>query len=98
LRNEAGGVAGDVVLFEEIAGAGDQIDLRLACALHDPLEGGSQVAATALRANAIEALARKGPVEMQVSEMKQAKGHKSPVTTRIVPGAMAYASAKSAPL
>jgi hypothetical protein len=35
---------------------------------------------------------------MQVGEMKKAKGHKSPVTTRIVPGAMAYASAKSAPI
>jgi hypothetical protein len=98
LRQEAGRVAGDVILLEEITGAGDQIDLRLAGALHDPLEGGSQVTATALRANAVEALAREGPVEMQVSEMEQAKGHKSPVTTRIVPGAMAYASAKSAPI
>jgi hypothetical protein len=87
-----------VILLEEIAGAGDQVDLRLACALDDSLEGGSKVAATALRANAIEALAREGPVQMQVSEMKQAKGHKSPVTTRIVPGAMAYASVKSAPI
>jgi hypothetical protein len=59
-----------VVLFEEIPGAGNQIDLRLVRALHDPLEGGSQVAATALRANAVEALAREGPVEMQVSEME----------------------------
>jgi hypothetical protein len=98
LRKEAGRLAGDVILLEEIAGAGDKGDLCLVGALDDPLEGGAQVAATALRANAIEALARKGPVEVQVSEMEQAKGHKSPVTTRIVPGAMAYASAKSAPL
>ena len=98
LRDEAGRVAGDVVLLEEVAGAGDQVDLRLTGALDDALEGGSKIAATALRANAVEALAREGPVEMQVSEMKQAKGHKSPVTTRIVPGAMAYASAKSGPI
>jgi hypothetical protein len=67
-------------------------------ALDDALEGGPQVAATALRANAVEALAREGPVQMQVGEMKKAKGHKSPVTTRIVPGAMAYASAKACPV
>ena len=79
LCKESGRVAGHVILLEEIAGAGDQVNLRLACALDDPLQGGAQVAATALRANAVEALAREGPVQMQVSEMKQAKGHKSPV-------------------
>ena len=98
LREEACRVPGDMIMLEEIATAGDQVDLRLACALDDPLEGSSQVATTALRANAVEALAREGPVQMQVSEMEKAKGHKSPVTTRIVPGAMAYASAKSAPI
>jgi hypothetical protein len=98
LHQEAGGFAGDLILLEEVAGAGDQVSMRLSGTLHNALEGGPQVPAAPLRANAIEALAGEGPVEMQVSEMEQAKGHKSPVTTRIVPGAMAYASAKAAPI
>jgi hypothetical protein len=89
LDDEACGVAGDVIVFEEIATAGDQIRLGLPSAVDDPLEGGSKVLAASLRPDAIEALAREGSIEMQVSEMEQAKGHKSPVTTRIVPGAMA---------
>jgi hypothetical protein len=88
-RQEARRLARYVILLEEIAAAGDQVDLRLPGTFDNPLQGGPKVAATALRANAVEALAREGPVEMQVSEMEQAKGHKSPVTTRIVPGAMA---------
>jgi len=40
-------------------------------------------------ADAEQALTGEGSVEMQVGEMEQAKGHKSPVTTRIRPGAMA---------
>ena len=89
LDDEACGVAGNVIVFEEIATAGDQVGLRLPSAFDDPLEGGAKILAASLRADAIEALTREGSIEMQVSEMEQAKGHKSPVTTRIVPGAMA---------
>ena len=78
-----------MIVLEEIAAAGDQVNLGLPSAFDDPLEGGSKILATPLRADAIEALTREGSIEMQVSEMEQAKGHKSPVTTRIVPGAMA---------
>jgi ATP-dependent Lon protease len=69
LREEGGRVTGDVILLEEVAAAGDQVDLCLTGALDDALESRSQVAATALRANAVEALAREGPVQMQVGEM-----------------------------
>jgi len=78
-----------VIVFEEIASAGDHVGLSLPSALDDPLEGGSKILAASLRPDAIEALTREGSIEMQVSEMEQAKGHKSPVTTRIVPCAMA---------
>src|ERR1700736_1302403 len=98
LDDEAGGVAGDMVVFEEVATAGEHVGLGLPSPFDDPLEGGPKVLAASLRADAIKALAREGSIEMQVSEMEQAKGHKSPVTTRIVPGAMAYASAKAAPI
>jgi len=87
-----------VIVFEEIATAGDQVGLGLPSAFDDPLEGGAKVLAASLGADAIEALTREGSIEMQVSEMEQAKGHKSPVTTRIVPVAMAWASAKAAPI
>jgi len=70
----------------------------LPSAFDDPLEGGSKILAASLCPDAIEAFTREGSIEMQVSEMEQAKGHKSPVTTRIVPGAMAYMSAKACPL
>jgi hypothetical protein len=85
-------------MFEEVAAAGDQVGLLLASAIDDPLEGGPKILAASLRRDAVEAFTREGSVEMQVSEMEQAKGHKSPVTTRILTGAMAYASAKAAPL
>jgi hypothetical protein len=87
-----------MVLLEEITATGDHVGLRLPSPLDDPLEGGPKVLAASLPPDAVEALAREGSIEMQVSEMEQAKGHKSPVTTRIVPGAMAYASAKAAPI
>jgi hypothetical protein len=89
LDHEARGVARDVIVFEEIATAGDQVGLGLTSAVDNPLEGGPKVLAASLCADAVEALTREGSIEMQVSEMEQAKGHKSPVTTRIVPGAMA---------
>jgi len=98
LHDEAGGVAGHVIVFEEIATACDQVGLGLPGAFDDTLEGGAKIFAASLSADAIEALTREGSIEMQVSEMEQAKGHKSPVTTRIVPGAMAWASAKAAPI
>jgi len=98
LHDEAGGVAGHVIVFKEIAAAGDHVGLGFSSPLDDPLEGGPKVLAASLRPDAVQALTREGSVEMQVSEMEQAKGHKSPVTTRIVPGAMAYMSAKACPL
>ena len=98
LHDEACGVAGHVVMFKEIAAAGDHVGLGLSSSFDDPMEGGPKVLAASLRPDAVEALAREGSVEMQVGEMEQAKGHKSPVTTRIVPGAMAYVSAKACPL
>jgi hypothetical protein len=87
-----------MIVFKEIAAAGDHVGLGFSSPLDDPLEGGPKVLAASLRPDAVQALTREGSVEMQVSEMEQAKGHKSPVTTRIVPGAMAYMSAKACPL
>ena len=87
-----------MVLFEEVAAAGDQVGLGLAGAFDDPLQRGPKILAASLRPDTEEALVGEGSVEMQVSEMEQAKGHKSPVTTRILPGAMEYASAKAAPI
>jgi hypothetical protein len=81
-------------MFEEVAAARDQIDLLLARTLDDPLEGGPKILAASLCSDTIEALTREGSVEMQVSEMEKAKGHKSPVTTRILVGAMAYMRAR----
>jgi hypothetical protein len=89
LHDEAGRFAGHVIVLEEIATAGDQVGLGLSGPFDDPLEGRAKILTASLRPDAVEALTREGPVEMQVSEMEQAKGHKSPVTTRIVPGAMA---------
>jgi hypothetical protein len=78
-----------VVVFEKIATAGDHVGLGRSGPFDDPLEGGPKILTASLCSDAIKALTREGSVEMQVSEMEQAKGHKSPVTTRIVPGAMA---------
>jgi len=78
-----------MVMFEKIAAAGDQVGLRLASPLDDPFERGPKILSASLCAYAVEALTGEGSVEMQVGEMEQAKGHKSPVTTRILPGAMA---------
>ena len=78
-----------MVLLKKIAAAGNQIRLGLLGSLDDPLKRRPEVLAASLCAGAIEALARERSIEMQVSEMEQAKGHKSPVTTRIVPGAIA---------
>ena len=96
LDDEACGVACDVIVFEKIATAGDQVGLGLPGAFDDPLEGGAKILAASLRTDAVEALTREGSIEMQVSEMEQAKGHKSPVTTRIEPGAMACKRESSA--
>ena len=89
LHDEAGRLAGDVVMLEEVATAGDQVHLSFAGTVDDPLQRGPEIFAAPLGTDSVEALAREGSVEMQVSEMEQAKGHKSPVTTRIVPVAMA---------
>ncbi len=89
LQYEAGRFAGDMVLLKKVAGAGNQIRLSLSGSFDNPLERDPQILAASLCANAVEALAREGSIEVQVSEMEQAKGHKSPVTTRIVPGAIA---------
>jgi len=98
LHDEVGGFAGYMVLFEEVAAAGEHVGLAFAGTLDDSLQRGPKILAAALRPDAKEALTRERSVEMQVSEMEQAKGHKSPVTTRILPGAMAYASGKAAPI
>src|SRR5438270_4624052 len=89
VHHASGCVAGHVVVLTKVATAGDQLRLGLAGALDDPLQRVPEVFAASLGAHAVQALAREGSVEMQVSEMEQAKGHKSPVTTRIVPVAMA---------
>src|SRR5438105_3027192 len=89
LHHEACRFAGHVVMFEEVAAAGDQIDLGLAGPFDDALEGAPKILAASVRTSTVEALTGEGSVEMQVSEMEQAKGHKSPVITRILPGAMA---------
>src|SRR5438132_851072 len=89
LHDEAGRLARDVVVLEEVATAGDQVHLVFAGTVDDPLQRGPEIFAAPLGTDSVEALAREGSVEMQVSEMEQAKGHKSPVTTRIVPVAMA---------
>ena len=78
-----------MILLKKVAGAGNQVRLGLVGSFDDPLKRGPQVLAASLCTGAVEALAREGSIEMQVSEMEQAKGHKSPVTTRIVPGATA---------
>jgi hypothetical protein len=39
--------------------------------------------------DAEEALTRERSVQVQVGKMEQAKGHKSPVNTKLLPGAMA---------
>lgn len=70
LHDEGRGLAGHVVVFEEVAAAGDQVCLDVACPVDHSLERRPQVLAALLRADTIEALARKGPVEMQVSEME----------------------------
>ena len=78
-----------MVLLKKITGASNQICLGRPGSLDDALQRRAKVLAASLGADAMEALAREGSIEMQVSEMEQAKGHKSPVTTRIVPGATA---------
>jgi hypothetical protein len=58
-----------MVVFEEIAAAGDQVDVRLLRAAHDPLERGAQIPAALLGYGAVQALASKRSIQMQVSEM-----------------------------
>src|SRR5205814_8516201 len=98
LQHETRRLAGDMVLLKKIAATGNQIRLGRFGSLDDPLKRRPEVLPASLCADAIEALARERSIEMQVSEMEQAKGHKSPVTTRIVPAATASASAKAAPI
>src|SRR2546421_1644890 len=98
LEDEGCGFARHVVLLEQIAAAGDQLYLFVLGALDDPSERLTQVLSMPLGTHAIEVFAGKRPVEMQVSEMEQAKGHKSPVTTQNQPGASAMPSAKQRPL
>src|SRR5260370_12458648 len=85
LHDEACGVAGHVIVFKEIAAAGDHVGLGFSSPLDDPLEGGPKVLAASLLPDAVQALTREGSVEMQVSEMEQAKGHKSPATPPMLP-------------
>src|SRR5260370_4730905 len=98
LHDEACGVAGHVIVFKEIAAAGDHVGLGFSSPLDDPLEGGPKVLAASLRPDAVQALTREGSVEMQVSEMEQPKGHKSPATTPIVPHPTPYITPKPLPL
>jgi len=78
-----------VVVFEEVAGARDQIDGIIPGSLDDPVQRATEIVAASLCPNAVEALARERSVQMEVGKMEQAKGHKSPVTTQLLPGAMA---------
>src|SRR6202007_2538993 len=87
LDREVGGFARDLVVLEEVASAGDHVDLGLQRSFDDPLQRVTKRFAVLLPARAMEAFAGKGSVEMQVSEMEQAKGHKSPVRTQNLPGA-----------
>jgi hypothetical protein len=75
LLREIRRVTGDVILFKQITTTGDQVHPRLLGALNDALQSIPQILSVLLRPSTIEALAGKGPVEMQVSEMEQAKGH-----------------------
>jgi len=65
------------------------VDGFVAGSLNDPVQGAAEIVAASLRPDAEEALARKRSVQMEVGKMEQAKGHKSPVTTQLLPGAMA---------
>jgi len=90
--------AGDVIVFEEVTGAGDEVDLCLLGSFHDSPEGAAKRLSMLLSAGAIEAFTRKRSIEMQVGEMEQAKGHKSPVSTQNQLGATSPTSAKQEPL
>jgi hypothetical protein len=75
LQGEVCGFAGDVILFEQVATTGDQVDLGLLRAFDDSLQRVPQILSVLLCPSTVEALAGQGPVEVQVSEMEQAKGH-----------------------
>jgi hypothetical protein len=68
-------VAGHVILFEEIAATGDDVSLHLAGALDDALQCRPKILPQPVCADPVETLGSEGSVEMQVSEMEQAKGH-----------------------
>jgi len=87
-----------VLLLEKVAAAGDQIDLRLLGSFDDSFQGASQLLAVLLSAPAMEAFARQRSVEVQVGEMEQAKGHKSPVTTQNLTGREQDRAPKQQPL
>jgi hypothetical protein len=76
-------------MLEQVAGTRDQIHLLVTGSLDDPLKGVPQILTASSSPRAEQALAGERPVQMYIGEMEQAKGHKSPVTTRILPGAMA---------
>src|SRR5260370_21364840 len=90
LHDEAGRVAGHVIVFKEIAAAGDHVGLGFSIPLDDPLEGGPKVLAASVRPDAVQALTREGSVELQDSEMEQANGHRSRGSTRMLAGPVAY--------
>jgi len=98
LHDNGCGFARHLVVLEQIAARGDQLYLFMLGPLDDASERLTKALSMLLGTHAIEVFAGKGPVEMQVSEMEQAKGHKSPVTTQNLPGASAMTSAKQRPL
>lgn len=67
-----------MIVLEEIAGAGNQIHLLVVGPFEDSLQRGSKVFASPLCRDPEQALRSKGSVEMQVGEMEQAKGQRSP--------------------
>jgi hypothetical protein len=70
LQEKASGIPCDVLVLEEIAGAGDQVGVRLLGSGDDPLERRPQVAAALFGGRPMKALASKRSIEMQVSEVQ----------------------------
>jgi hypothetical protein len=65
-------------MLEKVAAAGDQVALRLDCSLYDSFEPPAELRPQFLARWPRQALRCEGAVQVQVSEMKQAKSHRTP--------------------
>ena len=70
LGDEVPGVAGDVVVLEEVPATGDHVDGFVAGSRNDPVQRATEIVAASLRPDAEEALARKRSVQMEVGKME----------------------------